>query len=84
MRRVGGLAKALVIVLVVFAIGQAITTATTNSAADAAVEFLADGDEDAFDDSLAPYQIGISITGAAQIAVAVLSLVPVPVSDIVV
>ena len=75
MRRVGGLAKALVIILAVFAIGQAITTATTSSAADAAAEFLADGDEDAFDDSLAPWQIGSSLTGAAQIAIAVLTII---------
>jgi Domain of unknown function (DUF4328) len=75
LRRVGGLAKALVIVLAVFAIGQVITTATIPSGADAAVEFLADGDEDAFDDSLVPYQIGSSLTGAAQIAIAVLSII---------
>jgi hypothetical protein len=75
MRRVNGLAKAIVIVLAVFAVGQVITTATTGSAADAAVEFLADGDEDAFDDSLGPYRLGSSLTGAAQIAIAVLSII---------
>ena len=75
LRRVNGLAKALVIILAVFAIGQAITTATTASAADAAVEFLADGDEDAFDDAWRRTKSASSLTGAAQIAIAVLSII---------
>jgi hypothetical protein len=75
MRRVGGLAKAIVILLAVYAVGQVITTATTPAAVDAAVEFLETGDEDAFNEDLGPSTAAGWLTGAAQLAIIVLSII---------
>jgi hypothetical protein len=75
MRRVSGLSKAILILLIVYAIGQAITTAMTPTAVDAAVEYLDTRDEDAFNDDLVGFTAGSWLTGAAQIALIVLSVI---------
>jgi Domain of unknown function (DUF4328) len=75
LRRVNGLAKALVIVLVIVAIGQLISVATTGTVSDAAEEFLRTGDEDAFEDDLAVNGLTSLLAGAASIAVIVLSII---------
>ena len=77
LRRVGGLAKALVIVLAVSPSGTAINLVTTSAAADAAVEeYLADGDEDAFDeDWRRQWPDQLARPGAASIAIIVLTII---------
>jgi uncharacterized membrane protein len=78
-RRLGGLAKALLIVLVVVAIGQIISVATTGSVRDAAAKYLrsdrSDAAEDVFRDDLAANGLAVLLSGAASIAVIVLSII---------
>ena len=79
MRRVGGLAKALVIVLAIVALGQVVSVATTGSVGDAAAEYLrsdrSDAAQDAFEDDLAVNGLTSLLAGAASIAVIVLSII---------
>ena len=79
LRRVGGLAKALVIVLVIVAIGQVISVATTGSVSDAAQEYLNSDQsaaaEDEFEEDLAVNGMTSLVAGAASIAVIVLSVI---------
>jgi Domain of unknown function (DUF4328) len=79
LRRVGGLAKALLIVLVIVAIGQVLSVATTGTVRDAAREYLAsdrsDAADDAFQDDLAVNGLTSLLAGAASIAVIVLSMI---------
>ena len=79
MRRVSGLAKALVIVLAIVAIGQVVSVATTGSVGDAAAEFLR---SDAPTATRTPSRTTSPSTGstsllagAASIAVIVLSII---------
>jgi Domain of unknown function (DUF4328) len=74
-RRVGGLAKALLIVLGIVVIGQLLSVATTGTVNDAAEEYLRTGDEDAFEDDLALNGVTSLLAGAASIAVIVLSII---------
>ena len=79
LRRLGGIAKALIIVLAIVAIGQLISVATTGTVSDAAQEYLrsdrSDAAEDAFQDDLAVNGLTSLFAGAASIAVIVLSVV---------
>jgi Domain of unknown function (DUF4328) len=79
LRRLGGIAKALIIVLAIVAIGQLISVATTGTVSDAAQEYLrsdrSDAAEDEFQDDLAVNGLTSLLAGAASIAVIVLSIV---------
>ena len=71
----GGLAKALLIVLAIVVVGQLLSVATTGSVSDAAEEYLRTGNEDAFEDDLAVNGVTSLLAGAASIAVIVLSII---------
>ena len=79
LRRVNGLAKAIVIVLAVIAVGTAINVATTGAAADAAVTFLesqrTDADVDAFNEDFAVNGLTLALTRFASLAAAILSVI---------
>jgi hypothetical protein len=79
LRRVGGLATALLILVAVTAAGQALAAATTPSAVDAAQEFLASdrtqADEDELSSDLAVNGLISLVSGAAWIASIVLSMI---------
>ena len=75
LRRVGGLAKAVLIVLAIVVVGQLLSVATTGSVSDAAEEYLRTGNEDAFEDDLAVNGVTSLVAGAASIAVIVLSII---------
>ena len=79
MRRIGGLAKALLIVLAIVALGQVVSLATTGSVGDAAADYLrsdrSNAAQDAFEDDLAVNGLTSLVAGAASIAVIVLSIV---------
>jgi uncharacterized protein DUF4328 len=75
MHRLGGLAKALLIVLAIVAVGQLVAVLTTSQVTDAARDFLRTGDEDAFDEDLAVNGFTSLVSGAATIAVIVLSMI---------
>ena len=79
MRRIGGLAKALLIVLAIVALGQVVSVATTGSVGDAAADYLrsdrSNAAQDAFEDDLAVNGLTSLVAGAASIAVIVLSIV---------
>jgi hypothetical protein len=79
MHRLGGLAKALLIVLAIVAVGQLVAVITTSQVTDSARDFLesprAAPDEDAFDEDLAVNGFTSLISGAATIAVIVLSMI---------
>src|SRR5687768_15747274 len=65
LRRIGGLSKAIVILLAVAVVGQVVNLATSGRARDAAREYLRTGDEDAFTDELAANAAGGLLFGAA-------------------
>ena len=75
LRRVSGLAKADHHPARRLAIGQVITTATTPRPPTPRWSSSPTGDEDAFDDDLGAVTAGSSLTGAAQIAIIVLSII---------
>jgi hypothetical protein len=75
MKRVGGLAKAIVIVLAVFVVGQLLSLATIGTVKDAAEEYLQTRDEDAFEDDLVVNGWTSLLVYAATIAVIVLSII---------
>jgi hypothetical protein len=75
LRRVGGICKALLIVLAVVVVGQLLSVLTTSSVRDAAQEFLRTNDEDAFEDDLALNGVTSLLAGAATIAAIVLSMI---------
>lgn len=74
-RRIGGVAKAIVVLLAINAFGQIVSLATSVQARDAAERFLRTGDEDAFTDDLALNTIGSLIAAVAGLALLVLSLI---------
>jgi hypothetical protein len=75
----GGLVTALLIVLAVTAVGQALSVATTPSAVDAAKDFLASdrttADEDELSSDLAVNGLTSLVSGAAWLASIVLSMI---------
>lgn len=73
--RLGGLAKAIVILLVVVAIGQAIALATSSSVRDGARIYLDNGDDDAFNEKLVANGLGSLLGGLATVAVIVCSII---------
>jgi hypothetical protein len=76
LRRLGGLAKAIVILLAVAAIGQLINLATSTKVRDAARDYLSGRiDEDSFTDELAANALGGILFGAAQLAIVVISMI---------
>lgn len=76
LRRIGGLAKAILILLAVAAVGQVLALATTGAARDAARDFLRDGDEDAFNESmLGSSLISSLLLSAATLALAIVSVI---------
>jgi hypothetical protein len=75
LRRIGGLAKAIMILLAVAILGQIVNLATSATARDAAREYLRTRDEDAFTDELAANAAGGLLFGAAQIAIIVISMI---------
>ena len=76
LRRVSGLARAMQILLVIAAVGFAGQAAVTPSATDKARDFLADRiDRDKFQEDLAPYTLVNLLTGAAFIALVVLTFI---------
>ena len=75
LRRVKGLAVAAVILTAVAGIGQIISIATADASREAARDYLRDGDEDAFNESLVASGAGSLIVGAATLALAVITIV---------
>jgi len=76
LRRVGGLARAMQILLVISAVGFGVQAAVTPRATDTAQDFLADRiDRDQFSEDLAPYTLVNLLTGAAFIALVVLTFI---------
>lgn len=73
--RLGGLAKAIVILLVVVAIGQAIALATSSSVRDGARIYLDNGDDDSFNEKLVANGLGSLLGGLATVAVIVCSII---------
>ncbi len=76
LKRVGGIAKAIVVLLAVYVVGAIITIIATPSVVDSAKDFL-DGtiSEDDFTNDVGVYGLTSTITGAAQIAIIVLSII---------
>ena len=76
LRRVGGLRTAIVVLLAVYAVGAVIQLAGTGNVVDSARDFLANEiSDDDFRDDLAAYNLSGAVTGAAQLALAVLSII---------
>lgn len=76
LRRTRRLAKALLILLVLVGVGQAITVVTTSSIGDSAADYLAGTiDEDDFRDDLAVNGATSALLGLVTIAVLVLSII---------
>ena len=76
LRRIGGLGKAILILLAVGVIGQVVNLATSSQVRDAAQDYLGGRiDEDTFTDELATNAIGGILFGAAQLAIVVVSII---------
>jgi Domain of unknown function (DUF4328) len=76
LRRVGGLGKAMLILLGISALGFAGQAAVTPQATDTARDYLADRiDRDQFTEDLAPYTLVNLLTGAVFIALVVLTMI---------
>lgn len=75
LRRVRGISIAIMILLAIVALGGIVGLATAPSTRDAAREYLAAGDEDAFQDSLSTGLAASVPAGAATIAIIVLSMI---------
>ena len=76
LRRVGGLGKAIVILLGVAAVGFLIQAISIPSAVDAARDVIAGRiDEDQFNEDLAPFSLAGLLTGATFIALIVLTMI---------
>ena len=76
LRRVGGLGKAILILLAVAAVGFLVQAITIPSAVDSAKDLIAGRiDEDRFDDDLAPFGLASLLTGATFIALIVLTMI---------
>jgi hypothetical protein len=76
LKRIGGLAKAILVLLVVFAVGTIIQIAGIPGVVDASKDF-ADGtiDDDQFRDDVGRFQVLGSLGGLAQLALVVLSVI---------
>ena len=76
LKRVGGIAKAIVILLAVYAVGTLITVAGTPRVVDSARDYLADRiSEDDFTQDVGVYGLLSALSGAAQAAIVVLSII---------
>jgi len=76
LRRISGLTKAILILLGVSAIGSLLQAVTTPSAVDSAKDFIAGTiDDDQFNEDLAPFSLASLLTGAAFIALVVLTMI---------
>jgi hypothetical protein len=76
LKRVGGLGKAIMILLAVSAVGAVLQAATTPTAVDAARDLIVGAiDEDQFNEDLAPFSLAALLTGAAFIAIVVLTMI---------
>jgi hypothetical protein len=76
LRRVGGLTKAILILLGVSVVGSLLQAATTPAAVDSARDLVAGAiDEDQFNEDLAPFSLAALLTGAAFIALVVLTMI---------
>lgn len=76
LRRVGGLGKALLVLLAISAVGFIIQAITVPTAVDSARELLADEiDRDQFNEDLAAFSLSGILTGATFIAIAVLTMI---------
>ena len=76
LKRVGALSKAIVILLVVYAVGAVITIAGTPGVVDSAQDYI-DGQlsEDDFVSDVGIYGLMSALSGAAQVAIVVLSII---------
>src|SRR5829696_1026773 len=76
LKRVGGISTAIVILLAVHVVGALITLVGTPRVVDSAKDYLADRiSEDDFDRDVAVYGAMTSLSGAAQAAIVVLSII---------
>lgn len=75
LKRVKGLAVAAVVLTAVAGLGQIISIATADASREAARDYLRDGDEDAFNESLVSSGAGSLIVGATTLALAVITIV---------
>jgi Domain of unknown function (DUF4328) len=76
LRRVNGLGKAILILLVVAAVGFILQAATSSNAVDKARDFLAGRiDEDQFTEDTAPYTLAGVLSGLATLAIVVLTMI---------
>lgn len=75
MRRVGGLAKWIVILVVITAVASLVTLFTAPGVRNAAQDYRATLDKDAFNNSLALWGISGLVTGAVTLAIVVLSMI---------